>query len=95
MSQRARRSAVPGDKRARRWPRQLAPASEQALHPLAPGAILHRAALAPEPLRPAEGEFEVDGQPQARRAPLTFRSNVLGEGFSFSLEPLGTRQSHV
>jgi hypothetical protein len=43
----------------------------------------------------AEGEFEVDGQPQARRAPLTLRSNVLGEGFSFTLEPLGIRQSHV
>jgi hypothetical protein len=43
----------------------------------------------------ADGEFEVDGQPQVRRAPLTFRSNVLGEGFSFSLEPLGLRQSHV
>jgi hypothetical protein len=43
----------------------------------------------------ADGEFEVDGQTQIRRAPLTYRSNVLGEGFSFSLEPLGIRQSHV
>ena len=54
MSQHARRPAVSSDKRPSRWPRQLAPASEQALQPLAPGAILHRAALAPEPLRPAE-----------------------------------------
>ena len=33
--------------------------------------------------------FEVDGRACAARAPLTLQSSVLGEGFSFSLEPLG------
>lgn len=36
----------------------------------------------------APGEFEVDGRSHAGRAPLTLKSSVLGEGFSFSLEPL-------
>ena len=37
------------------------------------------------------GGFEVDGRACAARAPLTFRSSVLGDGFSFSLEPLETK----
>jgi hypothetical protein len=37
----------------------------------------------------AAGEFEVDGRPCLSRSPLTLTSSVLGEGFSFSLEPLG------
>jgi len=41
----------------------------------------------------APGEFEVDGQPRIARAPLTPTSSVLGEGFSFSLEPLPARPS--
>lgn len=36
----------------------------------------------------ASGPFAVDGRPQQGRAPLSARSNVLGESFSFSLEPL-------
>ncbi len=36
----------------------------------------------------AKGGFEVDGRPCMSRAPLTMNSSVLGEGFSFSLEPL-------
>lgn len=36
----------------------------------------------------ASGPFEVDGKPGVGRAPLTLRSTVRGEGFSFSLEPL-------
>jgi len=36
----------------------------------------------------APGEFEVDGRPYTGRAPLAACSGVLGEGFSFSLEPL-------
>ena len=36
----------------------------------------------------ASGEFEVDGRAHASRAPLAETSNVLGDGFSFSLEPL-------
>lgn len=36
----------------------------------------------------ARGGFEVDGRPCVARAPLTMTSSVLGEGFSFSLEPL-------
>ena len=43
----------------------------------------------------AAGGFEVDGQARAARAPLTLQSSVLGEGFSFSLEPLGSRTSPV
>lgn len=39
----------------------------------------------------APGEFEVDGRPRVGRAPVGTRSNVLGDGFSFSLEPLGSR----
>ena len=34
------------------------------------------------------GHFEVDGQSSTGRAPLTMRSGVRGDGFSFSLEPL-------
>ena len=37
------------------------------------------------------GRFEVDGRACAARAPLTLQSSVLGDGFSFSLEPLGTQ----
>lgn len=37
----------------------------------------------------ARGGFEVDGRPCVARAPLAMTSSVLGEGFSFSLEPLG------
>jgi hypothetical protein len=36
----------------------------------------------------ARGGFEVDGRVCAARAPLTQNSSVLGDGFSFSLEPL-------
>ena len=43
----------------------------------------------------AAGPFEVDGRPSAARAPLTLQSSVLGEGFSFSLEPLGSRSTPV
>jgi hypothetical protein len=43
----------------------------------------------------ATGPFEVDGRACLGRAPLTLQSSVLGEGFSFSLEPLGSRTSHV
>ena len=43
----------------------------------------------------APGSFEVDGRPASARAPLTLQSSVLGEGFSFSLEPLGSRASPV
>jgi hypothetical protein len=39
----------------------------------------------------AAGGFEVDGRACAARAPLTLQSSVLGDGFSFSLEALGTR----
>lgn len=41
----------------------------------------------------APGAFEVDGRTCAARAPITLGSSVLGEGFSFSLEPLGSRSS--
>lgn len=40
----------------------------------------------------APGEFEVDGRSHASKAPLTERSSVLGDGFSFSLEPLPAPQ---
>jgi FHA domain len=43
----------------------------------------------------APGSFEVDGRACISRAPLTLQSSVLGEGFSFSLEPLGSRNSQV
>ncbi len=39
----------------------------------------------------APGAFEVDGLTRALRSPLTFQSSVLGDGFSFGLEPLGTQ----
>ncbi len=39
----------------------------------------------------ASGGFEVDGRLTAARAPLTLQSSVLGDGFSFSLEPLGNK----
>jgi FHA domain len=39
----------------------------------------------------AAGGFEVDGRACAARAPLTLQSSVLGDGFSFSLESLGSR----
>jgi FHA domain len=39
----------------------------------------------------APGAFEVDGHTYASRAPLTLESSVLGDGFSFSLEPLGSQ----
>ncbi len=37
----------------------------------------------------APGAFEVDGRACAARSALTAQSSVLGDGFSFSLEPLG------
>ena len=39
----------------------------------------------------AAGGFEVDGRACAARAPLTLQSSILGDGFSFSLEALGTK----
>ena len=39
----------------------------------------------------AIGAFDIDGRTCASRAPLTLQSSVLGDGFSFSLEPLGTQ----
>jgi hypothetical protein len=39
----------------------------------------------------AIGAFDVDGRTCASRAPLTLQSSVLGDGFSFSLEPLGNQ----
>jgi hypothetical protein len=39
----------------------------------------------------AAGAFDVDGRTCAARAPLTLHSSVLGDGFSFSLEPLGNQ----
>jgi hypothetical protein len=41
----------------------------------------------------APGEFEVDGRPGRGRAALTLTSSVLGEGYSFSLEPLTPSRS--
>jgi hypothetical protein len=38
-----------------------------------------------------DGAFDVDGRTCASRAPLTLHSSVLGDGFSFSLEPLGSQ----
>lgn len=43
----------------------------------------------------APGAFEVDGRHHTVRAPLTMRSSVLGNEFSFSLEPLGPRTTAV
>lgn len=37
------------------------------------------------------GSFEVDGKACLSRSALTLRSNVIGQGFSFSLEPLGPK----
>jgi hypothetical protein len=39
----------------------------------------------------AVGAFDVDGRTCASRAPLTLQSSVLGDGFSFSLEPLASQ----
>jgi len=39
----------------------------------------------------ASGSFDIDGRACMARAPLTLQSSVLGEGFSFSLEPLGNK----
>ncbi|MGP0064693.1 MAG: FHA domain-containing protein [Isosphaeraceae bacterium] len=39
----------------------------------------------------AAGAFDVDSRTCAARAPLTLHSSVLGDGFSFSLEPLGSQ----
>ena len=39
----------------------------------------------------AMGAFDIDGRTCASRAPLTLQSSVLGDGFSFSLEPLGNQ----
>ena len=39
----------------------------------------------------ATGAFDIDGRTCASRAPLTLQSSVLGDGFSFSLEPLGNQ----
>lgn len=39
----------------------------------------------------AAGAFDVDGRTCASRAPLTLQSSVFGDGFSFSLEPLGSQ----
>jgi FHA domain len=39
----------------------------------------------------APGAFDVDGKTCAARAPLSLHSSVLGDGFSFSLEPLRTQ----
>jgi hypothetical protein len=39
----------------------------------------------------AAGGFEVDGRACGARAPLTLQSSVLGDGFSFSLEALGSK----
>ncbi len=41
----------------------------------------------------ASGEFEVDGSLATGRAPLTLKSQVRGEGFSFSLEPVEPKTS--
>jgi hypothetical protein len=39
----------------------------------------------------APGGLEVDGRACGSRAPLTLQSSVLGDGFSFSLEALGSK----
>ena len=38
----------------------------------------------------APGSFEADGHPGSGRAPITTSSGVVGDGFSFSLEPLAS-----
>jgi hypothetical protein len=43
----------------------------------------------------APGRFEVDGRPHATRAPLSPRASVIGQGYSFSLEPLAPRLSQA
>jgi tetratricopeptide (TPR) repeat protein len=43
----------------------------------------------------APGAFEVDGRPSVGRSPITLQSCIMGEGFSFSLEPLSSRASQV
>jgi hypothetical protein len=43
----------------------------------------------------ASGGFDVDGRPHVARGSLTLKSSVMGEGFSFSLEPLGSPSSQV
>ena len=43
----------------------------------------------------ASGGFDVDGRPHVARGSLTLQSSVMGEGFSFSLEPLGSPSSQV
>ncbi len=66
-------------------------------HILAPGlsapVVLYR--QGPSLWCRAPGSFEVDGREMAARSALTLQSSVLGEGFSFSLEPLGSRTSPV
>ncbi len=43
----------------------------------------------------ATGSFEVDGCPHVGRASLSERSNVRGDGFSFSVEPLGSKSERT
>jgi hypothetical protein len=43
----------------------------------------------------SKGEFEVDGAPCTARGELTLQSQVVGDGFSFSLEPLDPRTGQV
>ena len=43
----------------------------------------------------ASGGFDVDGRPHVARGSLTLQSSVMGEGFSFSLEALGSPSSQV
>ena len=43
----------------------------------------------------ARGTFEVDGRPCQARSALAPRSNVVGDGFSFSLEPLARQTASV
>jgi tetratricopeptide (TPR) repeat protein len=43
----------------------------------------------------APGAFEVDGRPSVGRAGITLQSTIMGEGFSFSLEPLSSPTSQV
>jgi hypothetical protein len=41
----------------------------------------------------AQGAFEVDGRPKVSRSELALSSNVMGEDFSFNLEPLPSRSA--
>ena len=43
----------------------------------------------------APGEFEVDGRPFSGRSRLNLNSSVLGDGFSFSLEPLPEKGERI